>query len=84
VVRAWRVLESYLLGRGVWTLIGQMGLGAMLIYREQKACLVHRVRVLQGRLFRPVLTEAEVRIVPTGTLKLRSACWEEQEQHAEL
>lgn len=49
VVRASRVLESYLLGRGVWTLIGQMGLGAMLIYREQKACLVHPVRVLRGR-----------------------------------
>jgi len=28
--------------------------------------------------------EAEVRIVQTGTLKLRSSCWEVQEQRADL
>jgi hypothetical protein len=30
-------------------LIDQMGLGAMLIYREQKACWVRRDRVWAGR-----------------------------------
>jgi hypothetical protein len=49
VEMAWQVLESCLLGREVSTLIDQMGLGAMLIYREQKACWVHRVRVLAGQ-----------------------------------
>jgi hypothetical protein len=49
VEMAWQVLESCLLGREVSTLIGQMGLGAMLIYLEQKACWVRRDRVLAGR-----------------------------------
>ena len=46
VEMAWQVLVWCLLGRGVSTSIDQMGLGAMLIYREQKACWVHLVRVL--------------------------------------
>jgi len=84
VEMAWQVLESYLLGRVVSTLIDQMGHGAMLIYREQKACWDHRVQVLAGQWVRPVSREVEVQIVQTGTLLLRSSCWEVQEQHAEL
>ena len=49
VEMAWQVLESCLLCRVVSTLIDQMGHGAMLIYREQKACWGHQVRVLAGQ-----------------------------------